>query len=72
MKTLTFVYGEDKQGIYVDGVLEVENIELALNDVFDVLENNGIKVKLKEIDDDWLEDVNHKLPTDIKKVRFFE
>jgi len=51
--------------------LEAENIELALNDVFDVLENNGIKVKLKEIDDDWLEDVNHKLPTDIKKVRFF-
>ncbi|HJY98116.1 MAG TPA: hypothetical protein VJ227_00145 [Patescibacteria group bacterium] len=67
--SITLVYGEDWEGLYVDGRLYTQDHRISVTDVFDVLSSLGIKIKAEQIECDyeWLEEKGG-FPTDIADV----
>ncbi len=65
MKEITYVQGDDWEGVYVDGKLELEGHSLDFRDVLDIL---GCKVSTIPADCNWLHKVG-RLPSDLKEVK---
>jgi hypothetical protein len=65
---VTFVDGDDWDGIYVDGNLKVENHCL---DIGELCEATGIKVNIIAPDEDWLAE-NGSLPELLKDVKEYK
>ncbi len=65
--TIQLVSGGDWQGLYIDGVLKVQNHSLYACDVLDALEGI-LKVQYIEADEDWMAKVG-QLPDKLKDVK---
>jgi hypothetical protein len=63
-KQITFVVGDDWEGLYIDGRLEAQNNSLGAREVLRAI---GLFYDYLEVDDDWLDDLT-TLPQNLADV----
>lgn len=64
MRTINIVRGEDWEGLYIDGVLKVEDYSPDLHLVLEIL---GVEYDYDEVDAEWM-DREGTLPTNLEDV----
>ena len=67
IKKMALFWGEDWEGLYIDGKLVYENHHIEAHDVIRILEERGMEAAAIEVDDDWLID-RGTLPADAADV----
>ena len=69
---MTFIHGDDWEGIYIDGKLETEGHSHEPTEVVRLaIRRNVSEVDVKECDFDWLHDEGN-LPNDLSDVKYPE
>lgn len=67
IEKITLFWGEDWEGLYINGKLTIENHSIRSSEVIKVLEAHGMEAASIEVDDDWLMAVE-RMPEDADDV----
>jgi len=70
--TVTIVKAIDWQGLYYNGVLQIEGHSLSMEKVLNIVKDcPPFELEIVSVDSDWLDDIGY-LPRDLEKVKFDE